>query len=409
MTQRTPRKALASMTSDRTILGMQSWLVVIAIMSGIGPLTIDLYLPAFPMIEAGFRQSGAEGTMAAYLIGMACGQLVYGPLSDRFGRKPPLYFGFTIYIVGSLCCVFAGSMQMLMVGRVIQALGGSSGMPTGRAIVRDRCQPEEAARVFSTLMTVISVAPIIAPVAGGFVVSAWGWRATFFIQAALGGVVLLCVHFFLTETLDTADSRQLSFGHVLRNYAALFGNWPFMMYALIGGFSLAAVFAYISGAPKVLPAMFGVSPATFGWLIGLNGIAFFIASRLNARALRKRKSHDILRRLIWWPSLCGAMLIALGAIDLWVADIPLFAVLFGQFLFFVTTVRVLPHAAALALATRERDVGTAAALMGSLQSFVGVVVGVAVTLLNDGSLIPLGVIMTLCVIACGLLHLTKRS
>jgi len=388
---------------------MPSWLIVIAIMSGIGPLTIDLYLPAFPMIEASFGQSGAEGTMAAYLIGMAGGQLVYGPLSDRYGRKPPLYFGFSIYIAGSLCCAFATSMQMLMVGRVIQALGGSSGMPTGRAIVRDRCQPEEAARVFSTLMTVVSIAPILAPVAGGFIVSAWGWRAAFFIQAALGGVVLLSVHLYLKESLDPNNVRSLRLSAVLRSYLALLSNGQFMMYALIGGFSLAAVFAYVAGAPKVLPAMFGVSPETFGWLIGLNGIAFFIASRLNARALRKQKPRHILRRLIWWPSLVGCGLIVLGAIDLWVIDISLAAVLVGQFLFFVTTVRLMPHTAALALASRGQDAGTAAALLGSLQSLVGVLVGIAVTVFNNGSLVPLAVIMTACALAVAIVHLAQRT
>src|SRR5689334_11449486 len=190
-----------SSTSSRN-LGVPGWLIVIAVMAGIGPVSIDLYLPAFPMIEAEFGETGVERTMASYLVGLAIGQLLYGPISDRFGRKPPLYFGFVVYTIGAIGCALSTSMTMLMICRVVQALGACSGLAIGRAIVRDRCEPEQAARVFSTLMTIVSAAPILAPIAGGFIVASFGWRATFFIQAGLGIGILTAMHFLLTESRD---------------------------------------------------------------------------------------------------------------------------------------------------------------------------------------------------------------
>jgi DHA1 family bicyclomycin/chloramphenicol resistance-like MFS transporter len=391
------------MTASRST-GLPSWLIVIAVMTGIGPFTIDLYLPAFPMIEAAFGEGGVEGTMASYLIGLACGQLLYGPISDRFGRKPPLYVGFAIYIVGSLCCAFADSMHSLMIGRVVQALGACAGMTIGRAIVRDRCQPEEAARVFSTLMSIVSIAPILAPIAGGFVVSWWGWRATFFIQAGLGALVLTGVHFYLNESLDAKLARSIKPTDVLRSYWALFGDKQFMAYSVIGGFAMAALFGYVAGAPMVLPTMFDVPPETFGWLIGINGLAFMTASRMNTLALRKLTPNQVLARYIAWPSIAGLAIIAAGMVDRTLIGVPLIVVLSLQFSFFILTARLLPNCSALALAPRSRDAGTASALLGAIQSFASMITGVAVTVFNDGSLFTLGIVMTASVLICALVY-----
>ncbi|HSJ42029.1 MAG TPA: MFS transporter, partial [Xanthobacteraceae bacterium] len=159
--------------------GVPRWLLLVAAMAAVGPVSIDMYLPGFPAIEREFGVRGVETTMAAYLVGIAVSQLFYGPISDRFGRKPPLYFGFALYAIGAAGCALAGSMYALTLLRVVQALGGSAGFVIGRAIVRDRCQPHEAARAFSLLMMIVALGPVFAPVAGGFVVTHFGWRATF--------------------------------------------------------------------------------------------------------------------------------------------------------------------------------------------------------------------------------------
>lgn len=388
--------------------GLPGWLIVIGVMTGIGPVSIDLYLPAFPMIEAEFGARGVERTMASYLLGLTLGQLLYGPISDRFGRKPPLYFGFAIYTIGALGCAFATSLTMLTACRVIQALGACSGMTIGRAIVRDRCEPEQAARAFSTLMMIVSVAPVLAPIAGGFIVGAAGWRAAFFVQAALGMSILIGVHFTLTETRDPKHVQPLYLGGALRAYWALLKDRAFVGYSLIGGFAMASLFSYVSGAPTILPAMYDVPPETFGWLIGINGIAFLSASRLNVRALRSASPQQIMARMVWIPPLFGVALIACGVIsNVWVT-VPLLAVLAIQFCFFVTAARLFPNVSALALAPRAHDAGSASALLGALQSVCAMSAGVAITLSNNNTLMPLGIVMTTCALLCIALHAWVR-
>jgi MFS transporter, DHA1 family, multidrug resistance protein len=393
------------MSNSRTsALGLPGWLIVIGVMTGIGPVSIDLYLPAFPMIEAAFGEHGVERTMASYLLGVTLGQLFYGPISDHFGRKPPLYFGFIVYTLGSLGCALSTNMTMLIVFRVIQALGGCSGMTIGRAIVRDRCEPEQAARAFSTLMTIVSVAPILAPIAGGFIVSAAGWRAAFFFQAALGAVILVGIHFTLQESLAAKRTTPLNLGGILLMYMRLIKHRSFIGYSFITGFGWAAIFCYVSGAPKVLPAMYGVSPQTLGWLIGMNGLAFMIASRFNLRALRRLSPGHILSRTVWRPALVAAMILVAGILSQQWMTVPLLVVLALQFAFFTTTARISPNASALALAPFSQNAGSASAVMGAVQSVVAMMSGIAVATFTNGTLVPLGIIMTVSMTLCVLLH-----
>jgi DHA1 family bicyclomycin/chloramphenicol resistance-like MFS transporter len=397
------------MPNSRTAsFGLPGWLIVIGIMTGIGPVSIDLYLPAFPMIETAFGEHGVERTMASYLLGVTLGQLFYGPISDHFGRKPPLYFGFIVYTLGSLGCALSTNMTMLVVFRVIQALGGCSGMTIGRAIVRDRCEPEQAARAFSTLMTITSVAPILAPIAGGFIISAAGWRAAFFFQAALGVLVLVGIHFALQESLTVKRAAPLNLGGVMRTYAQLIKHRSFIGYALITGCGWAALFGYVSGAPKVLPAMYGVSPQTLGWLIGMNGLAFMSASRFNLRALRKLSPEHILSRIIWRPALVAAMILVAGIVSQHWMTVPLALVLALQFAFFITTARISPNVSALALAPFSQNAGSASAVMGAVQTAVAMTSGIAVAMFTNGTLVPLGIIMTVSMTLCVLLHWSIR-
>ena len=375
------------------------WLWLIGVMTGIGPVSIDLYLPAFPAIEAAFNERGVERTMAAYLVGLALGQLLYGPISDRVSRKPPLYFGFTVYTIGAVGCALAQNMWMLMLFRVVQAIGSCSGIAIGRAIVRDRCEPEQAARAFSTLMMIVSVAPILAPVAGGFIVAAVGWRAAFLFQAALGVSILIAMHFMLTESLNPNHIQPLRLGRVLRTYYSLLRNRAFFGYTLVGGFGMASLFSYVSGAPTILTRTYGIGPRTFGMLIGINGIAFMTSSRLNLRALRTRTSLQILARFVWIPVLIGSALIIAAFLE-----VPLPAVVALQFVFFLTTARIMPNVSAAALAHHAKIAGSASALLGALQSIVSMFAGVAIATFNNGTLLPLAILMTTSVTIGALLH-----
>jgi DHA1 family bicyclomycin/chloramphenicol resistance-like MFS transporter len=287
-------------------------------------------------------------------------------------------------------------MPMLMAGRVIQAMGACSGLAIGRAIVRDRCEPEQAAKAFATLMMVVSISPILAPVIGGYLVTAAGWRAAFYFQAALGVGLLIAIHFALRESLKPDNRQSLRLPRVLGTYAKLLRNGEFVGYSLIGGFAMASLFSFVAGAPTILMRMYGIAPQNFGWLIGLNGIAFMTASRLNIVALRKLSFQAILTRYVVFPPLFGLALIVAGLIS----GTPLFVVVALQFAFFLSTARVMPNVSALALANHSRDAGSASALLGAIQSLAAMLAGLAVAMFNNGTLPPLAGVMLSCAVIC---------
>jgi DHA1 family bicyclomycin/chloramphenicol resistance-like MFS transporter len=365
------------------------WLMLIASMSAVGPVSIDMYLPGFESIVRDFSERGVETTMAAYLIGLAIGQLFYGPISDRYGRKPPLYVGFGLYALGSLGCALSTSMSMLVLMRIVQALGGCGGLVIARAIVRDRCEPHEAARVFSTLMMIVALGPVLAPAVGGFIVTWFGWRATFVFQVLFGIGVLVAIHYVLTETVNREQAMRLEIGGVLRTYWRLLRDRMFVGYTMITGFSMAALFCYVTGAPTVMTAQYGLSARQFGLLIGLNGLAFMTASRLNMIALRRHGPGEVLVRYVYTPMIVVTLLLGLTLI----VHPPLWAFVALQLTFFVSVGRVNPNVAALALAPHGRDAGAASAIMGALQSAAGVLGGLTVGAFNDGTVVRLVQIM----------------
>jgi DHA1 family bicyclomycin/chloramphenicol resistance-like MFS transporter len=357
-------------------------------MTAIGPVSIDMYLPGFPAIEQEFATRGVEVTMAAFIIGIAVGQLFYGPISDRFGRKPPLYVGFSVYMIGALGCALSVNMTMLTVMRVVQALGGCAGLVIGRAIVRDRCEPHEAARAFTTLTMIVALGPVFAPAVGGVIVTHLGWRATFVVQAAIALTLMLTMHRVLTESHVTRDT-SVSFGDILRNYGRLSRDHHFMALSLLLGFSMASMFCYVTGAPTVITQNYGLSAQQFGALIGLNGLAFMSASILNMRALRTMSPRQVLGRYVWASPLLGFALLTLSLLF----DLPLYVVVALQLLFFLTVGRVGPNVSALTLAPHGRAAGTASALMGGIQSALTTCAGLAVAVFNDGTVHTLAAIM----------------
>lgn len=388
------------MTFASTSARVPGWLLLIGAMTALGPVSIDMYLPGFPMIEADFAQQGVEHTMASYLIGLAFGQLIYGPLSDRFGRKRPLYVGFALYTLGSFGCALSTSMESLTVLRVLQALGGCGGVVIGRAIVRDRCEPHEAARAYSTLMLIVALGPIIAPVVGGWVVTVSGWRAVFIIQGLLGLVMMAAMHHVLSETRAVQLAVPFNLSDVLASYRRLLRDRALLGYTMMGGFGMGAMFCYVVGFPTVMTEDYQLTPAQFSWLIGLNGFAFMTASRWNIVALRRVGPAEVLARYVWVPVLLGALLMVLSYfifLQLWV-------IVALQLAFFVIMGRVNPNVAALALAPHGRDAGSASALMGSAQSLLSMLFGGGVALLTNVSIFSLAVLMTVGAVLCWLAY-----
>ena len=377
------------MSSDSRPRRLPGWLLLVGAMSAIGPFTIDMYLPGFPAIEREFAEQGVERTMAAYLVGITVGQLIYGPISDRYGRKPPLYFGFILYALGGLGCALASSMMMLIAMRVVQALGACAGLVIARAIVRDRCEPHEAARAFATLMAIVALGPIIAPMLGGWVVTVVGWRGVFVFQALLGVAVLLMMHGLMEESLPPGAALPLHAGQIARRYARLARDPILVGYSLVGGFGMGSMFCYVTGAPTTMAEVFQLAPDQFGWMLGLNGLAFMTASRLNMLALRCRTPKEVLRSAIRWPTGVATLFMVSASVFV----LPLWSTICLQLLFFVSTARTMPHTSALALAPHGKEAGAASALMGSLQSLTATFAGIAVAIFNNSTLSRLGMLL----------------
>ncbi|HNQ05333.1 MAG TPA: Bcr/CflA family multidrug efflux MFS transporter [Thiobacillaceae bacterium] len=378
------------------------WVVILGSLTAIGPLSIDMYLPAFPGMEAelGVDPGAVELTLAVFFIGTACGQLFWGPLSDRFGRRPPLYVAMAVFGTASLGCALAESVQALAFWRLLQALGGSAGMVISRAMVRDCCAAREAARVFSLLILVMGLAPILAPLLGGWVSVHLGWRAIFTTLALFALVCLLAVRFGLQESHDIRHEPPLNLARILRDYGGLFGNRAFLGYTLSGGFAMAGMFAYIAGSAFVFIQLGGVSQVDFGWFFGANALGFVLASQVNARILKHFAPTRLLRHALWAPALAGLALAVFTALG----QFSLAVILAGIFVYVSSLGFIAPNASACALATHGQQAGAASALMGALQFGLATLTGMGISLLHDGTARPLAFFLAV----CGLLALATH-
>ncbi|WP_148716015.1 multidrug effflux MFS transporter [Chitinolyticbacter meiyuanensis] len=378
---------------------LPGWVVLLGTLTALGPLSIDMYLPAFPAIEHDLGH-GAQLTLASFFIGLAVGQLLYGPVSDRFGRKPPLYVGLALYVLASLGCVFAASLDALIALRFVQALGGCAGMVITRAIVRDRCDARQAAQVFAMLMLVMGLAPILAPLLGGWLLTVTSWHAIFAAQALFAAMCLIAVHRLLAESHDTRDVAPLRLGQVLRGYGRLLTHRGFIGYVLTGGLAQAGMFGYIAGSPTVLIEQYGIAPQHYGWVFGLNALGLIAASQLNARQLKSQDLTVLLRRALWVPLLATLALLTQALSGL----APLAGLLLCFFAYLTSLGYINPNATAAALASQGQHAGSASALIGSLQFSIATVAAIAVEALHDGTPHPLAIVMAACGIGAFVAH-----
>lgn len=277
---------------------MPGWLILMGALTAIGPFSIDMYLPAFPSIAAGLgvERGEVERTLAAYLIGMAGAQIIYGPLADRYGRKLPMMGGLILYVLASLGCALADDIQTLTACRVAQALGGAAGVVIPRAVIRDHYETQEAARAMSLLMLLMGLAPILAPLAGAQLLAFVGWRSLFWLMAAGGLALLLAVALTMKETLAPERVLPLRAGTILSNYRALLAHRGFMGHSLAGGMGQAGMFAYIVGSPRIFIELYGIAPQYYGLLFGANAAALIVGSQISARLLRKSAPATLQQR-----------------------------------------------------------------------------------------------------------------
>ncbi|MDQ3252354.1 MAG: multidrug effflux MFS transporter [Acidobacteriota bacterium] len=360
-------------------------ILILGALMAFGPLSIDLYLPSFPLIAASFSVSPArvELSLASFFVGLALGQLLYGPLSDRLGRRPAVLLGLGVYAIASMACAFAQSLEFLITARFIQALGACAGIVVTRAVVRDRFGAKESARVFSMLMLVMGAAPILAPLIGGAVSRFAGWRALFGLLAAASLICWVAVFRVLPETRRVNPERARSL-QVLRDRV-------FLGHALAGGLAYAGMFAYITGSSFVFIELFGIPSHHFGWVFGTNAVALIASSQFNRRLLQSREMNWVLRRAFLALALAGSLLALAGYLGsgFWGVAVPLWAYvgILGM---------TYPNTTAVALQGQGAQAGAASAWLGTIQFSLAAGAAWMVSWLHDGSALAMSTVVGGC-------------
>ena len=370
--------------------------LVLGMLSAVGPFAIDMYLPAFPAIarELQVDVSAVQMSLMSFFAAVAMCQIIYGPLSDRFGRKPPLYFGLGLFILGAIGCSFARSVEALIAFRFLQGVGSCASMIIPRAIIRDLHTGHEAARLMATTMLVFSVSPILAPIAGSTLTELFGWRAIFWLIALIGLGGLAVVLFGLPETRPESAGKG-GVAQAFATYKNLLKDRHFLGLVFIGGFSQASFFSYLAGSSVVFIEHFGLTPSAFSVVFASNAIAFIGSAQFNSVFMRRFGAERVVRIALTVFAILTSLLFGLT-----LAGLENVFVLWGLiFLSFGSLGFVIPSTAVLALENHGPVAGTASALMGTLQLSTGALMIVIVSVLYDGtSLSMVGAIM-----ACGLI------
>lgn len=389
---------------------MPRWLpLLLGFLTAVGPLSTDMYLPAFPAIgaELGTARGSVEITLAAWFVGLAVGQLVQGTLADRLGRRGPLVVGTAIYTLASVGCAMAGDMATLAAWRCVAAFGGAASAVIPRAMVRDLAEGLEAARLMSRLMLVMGAAPILAPTLGGLLLGAGGWRMIFWACVAYGALSCLLAALLLPETLLPDRRPRRSAIALLADFIEIGRERGFITHAVMGAMAMFAVFAFIGGAPDVYIGHFGIPASRFGLLFALSATGFIGASQLNPALLRRfgpRRVPSIALR-VSAAAAAGVLAAAFtGWGGIWGVFVPAATALAATGLIF-------PNAAVGALARHPARAGSASALLGTLQFTCAALGSALVGALADGTPRPMALLMlggALAALAAGALRPTVR-
>jgi DHA1 family bicyclomycin/chloramphenicol resistance-like MFS transporter len=373
---------------------------LLGLLTALGPLAIDMYLPSLPAIgkDIGASASQTQSTVAAFLAGMAIGQFFYGPASDRFGRRAPILLGIVIYTLASAACAMAQTPEQLILGRFVQALGACAGAVVSRAVVRDQFSHTETARMLSLLMLIMGLAPILAPLGGGLLLNFGGWRLIFWFMAAFGVAMGVATALRLKESRSEETSAQARSENPLKAYLALLGQRRLVGYALAGALNGATLFTYVAGSPELLIEIYDVPAASFGWVFGLNAAGIIGANQVNRYVLRRHTPDFVLGRASLIA--CGfAVALAVAAVTgiggRW-SVLPLLFALLSTYGF------IQGNTMAGALSIDSRRAGSISALLGGISFGAGALAAAAGGAMHDGTPRPMALVMLVCLLGSAL-------
>ncbi|MPZ60625.1 MAG: Bcr/CflA family multidrug efflux MFS transporter [Propionibacteriales bacterium] len=383
------------------------FVVVLGALISLGPLTVDMYLPAFPSLaaELGAGDAAVQTTLTGMLLGLGVGQLVVGPLSDALGRRRPLLVGIGLHAAASVLCAVAPDVVSLSAVRVLQGFAGAAVVVTAMAVVRDLFSGIAAARMLSRLMLVMGAAPILAPTLGGIVLEWTSWRGIFVVLALMAAALVALAWFGLPETLPVERRRSARPRATARTYASLLRDRTFVALVLIAGLVMSAMFAYISGSSFVLQGIYGLSEQTYGLVFGINAVGIIGFTQINPLLLRRYRPSQVLTFAVSMEVVLGTVLV--------VTTVTGFGGLAGLLIPLASMIAfvglALPNTPALALSRHGEAAGTASAMLGSVQFGVGSVVAPTVGMLGSESAVPMGAVMLgVSVLAALLLFLVVR-
>ncbi|MBT8295506.1 MAG: multidrug effflux MFS transporter [Gramella sp.] len=368
-------------------------LLVLGTLIALGPFSIDAYLPGFESIAKDFNTSiSSIGlTLTSYFIGISLGQLAYGPIMDKFGRKKPLLIGLGIYFLSAVSCMYSPNLDWLIISRFFLAVGAAAGMVAAKAIVRDIFPVNEVAGAISILMLIMGGAPIIAPTVGSFIIDSFGWEMIFLFLAVFCIFIIISVSMFLPESIVPDKLVDLKPKQVAIKYYGILTHSKFWSFALAGSFAIGAMFAYISDAPKLFMGNYGLSQKEFGLLFGLNAGGLILGSQVNRLFLRKFTTLQITLFNSMILVIISSLFVVSSILEL--GFIPTATLLFLM-LFLLGFQN--PNTTALSLAPFEKKAGRASALIGSLKMFLGAFTSFMVSLFHTSSSLPLAIILLTC-------------
>ncbi|MEU9293198.1 Bcr/CflA family multidrug efflux MFS transporter [Streptomyces sp. NPDC048266] len=373
--------------------------LVLGGLTALPPLSMDMYLPALPEVTGALHAPAAtiQLTLTACLAGMALGQLVVGPMSDRWGRRRPLLIGMIVYAFATAVCALAPTAELLIGFRLLQGLAGAAGIVIARAVVRDLYDGVEMARFFSTLMLISGVAPIIAPLIGGQILRITDWRGVFHVLTVIGVLLTVVVWRFLDETLPPERRHEGGVGQALRTMRGLLADRVFAGYMLTGGLAFAALFAYISASPFVVQEIYGASPQTFSLLFGLNSIGLVAVGQINGKLLVGRVSLD---KALGWG--LGTIVLASLALLLMTSgvfgEVGLVPVAAGLFVLMSAMGLAMPNTNAQALMRTPHAAGSASALLGTTSFLIGAAASPLVGMAGEHTAVPMAVVQLSCAV-----------